>query len=149
MPTTSQKQQRAAAYLKGQAVIAEKRAVLASETATNDLWDRLEAANLCIEALEQLLSEKEMKCCRLKYELEKSNQKLQKHQDDSALWKMKHKETYHELRMQRQSTKRGQKKLAQLGEQLEILKNAEEEASIQFLRGSRESYQALITKEGE
>jgi len=105
MPTTSQKQQRAAAYAKGQAVIAEKWAVLASETATNDLWDRLEAANLRIEALEQLLSEKEMQCCRLKSELEKSNQKLQKHQDDSALWKMKHKKTYHELHMQHQSTK--------------------------------------------
>ena len=65
------------------------------------------------------------------------------HQDSSVLWKEKHEKTYHELRMQRQTTKRGQQKLTQLQEQVLILKTAEKEASKQLLRGSRESHKAI------
>ncbi|KAF8808752.1 hypothetical protein BYT27DRAFT_7222765 [Phlegmacium glaucopus] len=144
MPTTSRKQQIAAAHAKGQEALAEKWAILASETATNDLLSRLQAANSHIEVLEQLLSQKEIECGRLQSELEKSNENLQKHKDSSALWKAMHEKIYHELHMQRQSTKRGQEKLAKLEEQLEIIKIAEKEASKQLLRGSHESYQALI-----
>ena len=50
---------------------------------------------------------------------------------------------YHELHMQHQTTKRGQEKLSQLQEQVEILKTAEKEASKQFLRGSHESHKAI------
>ena len=95
----------AAARAKGQESLADKRVVLTSETATNDLLDRLKAANSRIAELEQLLEQKDMECQMLQNELEKSNQSLKKYQDDSALWKTKHKETYHELRMQRQATK--------------------------------------------
>ncbi|KAF8804555.1 hypothetical protein BYT27DRAFT_7259036 [Phlegmacium glaucopus] len=128
MPTTSQKQQIAAAHAKGQEALTEKRAILASETATNDILSRLQAANSHIEVLEQLLSQKEIECGRLQSELEKCNENLQKHKDSSALWKEKHEKTYHELQ-----------------EQLEIIKIAEKEASKQLLRGSHESYQALIS----
>jgi predicted nucleic acid-binding Zn-ribbon protein len=83
---------------------------LSSETAADDLWDRLQVANLRIEELEQQLAQKDSELCRLQSELESSNQKLQKNQGDSALWKAKQGETYHELRMQRQTTKRAQKK---------------------------------------
>ncbi|KAF8803080.1 hypothetical protein BYT27DRAFT_7110622, partial [Phlegmacium glaucopus] len=110
------KQQVAAAHAKGQEALAEKQAILASETATNDLLSRLQAANSHIEVLEQLLSQKEIECGRLQSELEKSNENLQKHKDSSALWKAKHEKTYHELCMQCQSTKRGQGKLAKLEE---------------------------------
>jgi len=53
-PTTARKRQAAAANKKAQEVHAEKRAILASETATNDLWNSLQAANSRIEELEQL-----------------------------------------------------------------------------------------------
>ena len=142
-PTTARKQQAAAANSRAQEVHAEKRAVLASETATNDLWSSLQAANSRIQELENLLADKDTENHRLHTELDKANQKLQVYQDSSALWKGKHEKTYHELRMQRQTTKRGQAKLTQLQEQIEILKTAEKEASKQILRGSRESHQAI------
>ena len=85
----------------------------------------------------------------LQHELEKANQNLKKHQDDSALWKTKHKGTYHELHMQCQTTKRGKEKLTRLEEQLEVLKTANKEASKQFLRGSSESHQALLSLKNE
>ena len=149
MPPSSRKQQIAAAHKKGQNVLADKRSTLSSGTVADDLWDRLQVANLRIEELEQQLAQKNSELCRLQSELERSNQKLQKNQEDSALWKAKQGETYHELRMQRQTTKRGQRKMAQLQEQLDIIKTAEKEASKQFLRGSRESYQAIISLQQE
>jgi len=111
MPPSSRKQQIAAAHKKGQIILADKRSTLTSETATDDLWNMLQAANLCIEELEQQLAQKNTELCRLQSELEKSNQKLQKNLEDSTLWKEKHGKTYHELCMQRQTTKRGQQKL--------------------------------------
>jgi len=129
--------------LRAQEVIAEKGAVLASETTTDDLWNSLQVANSCIKDLENLLAEKDTECQRLQSELDKANQKLDMHQDSSALWKEKHEKTYHELRMQRQTTKQGQKKLTQVQEQVQILKTAEKEASRQLLRGSHESHQAM------
>ena len=149
MPTKGQKQQMAAARAKGQESLADKRVVLTSETATNDLLDRLKAANSRIAELEQLLEQKDTECQMLQNELEKSNQSLKKYQDDSALWKTKHKETYHELCMQRQTTKRGKEKLTRLEEQLEVLNTANKEASKQFLRGSSESHQALLSLKNE
>ena len=149
MPPSSRKQQIAAAHKKGQNVLADKRSTLSSGTVADDLWDRLQVANLRIEELEQQLAQKDSELCRLQSELERSNQKLQKNQEDSALWKAKQGKTYHELRMQRQTTKRGQRKMAQLQEQLDIIKTAEKEASKQFLRGSRESYQAIISLQQE
>ena len=151
MPTKGQKQQMAAARAKGQESLVEKRTVLTSETAKEDLWDRLQTANSRIAELEQLLAQKDTECQTLQTELEKSNQNLKKHQDDSAFWKKKHKETYHELRMQCQTTKRGKDKVIRLEAQLEIIKNAEKEASKKFLRGSHESFQALtlLTKKNE
>ena len=77
MPTIAQKQQMATAHAKGQELLAEKRTVLVSETATSDVWDSLQAAKSHIEELEQLLADKDMECCRLQSELNKSNQKLQ------------------------------------------------------------------------
>ena len=111
MPTKGQKQQLAAARAKGQESLVEKQAALSSETAADDLWDRLQAANSRVAELEQLLAKKDMECQMLQSELDKSNKTLEKHVDDSALWKAKHKETYHELRMQRQTAKRGKDKV--------------------------------------
>src|SRR5437016_4891397 len=104
-PTTARKRQASAAHAKGQEVLAEKWAIMASETATNDLWNSLQAANSRIEQLEKQLADKDVECHRLQSELDNFKQKLQKHQDSSSLWKAKHEKTYHELRMQRQTTK--------------------------------------------
>ena len=146
---TGQQRQAASANAKGNEVQAEKRSILSSETATNDLWNSLQAANSHISEIEQLLAEKDKECHRLQSELDNCNQKLQKQQESSALWKEKHKNTYHKLRMLHQTTNRGQKKLTRLKEQLEILRTAEREASKQFLRGSSESHQALLSLKNE
>jgi predicted nucleic acid-binding Zn-ribbon protein len=141
---TGRQRQAASANTKGNEVQAEMRSILSSETATSDLWNSLQAANSRISELEKLLAEKDMECHKLQSALENCNQKLHKHQDSSALWKEKHEKTYHELRMQRQTTKRGKEKLTRLEEQLEVLKTAKKEASKQFLRGSSElSFQCL------
>ena len=146
---TARQRQASSANAKGNEVLAEKKSILSSETAKNDLWDSLQAANLRISELEQLLAEKDTECHRLQTALDNCNQKLQKHQDSSAVWKVKHEKIYHELRMQRQTTKRGKEKLSQLEEQLEVLKTAKKEASKQFLRGSSESHQALLSLKNE
>ena len=147
MPPSSRKQQIAAAHKKVQNVLTDKRSTLSSGTVADNLWDRLQVANLHIEELEQQLAQKDSELCRLQSELERSNQKLQKNQEDFALWKAKQGKTYHELRMQHQTTKH--EKVAQLQEQLDIIKTAKKEASKQFLRGSRESYQAIISLQQE
>ena len=149
--TSGRNKHLAAARAKGKSIQADKKAALASETVTDDLWNSLQAANLHIEELEQQLAQKDAECHRLQSELEKSNQKLQNHKDGSAFWKEKQEKTHHELRMQRQTTKRGKEKLARVEKQVEILKIAEKEASKEFLRGSRESYQAItsLKKENE
>jgi len=142
-PGTARKKQAAVAHLRGQEVIAEKRAALASETATDDLWNSLQAANSHIKELENLLAEKDTECHRLQSELDRATKKLHVHQDDSAVWKEKHEKTYHELHMQRQTTKRGEQKLTKLQDQVQILKIAEKEASRQLLRGSHKSNKAI------
>ena len=144
---SSRKKQAAVANLKAQELHSEKRAVLASETVTDDLWNSLQAANSRIEELENLLADRDTECHRLKSELDKANQKLHMHKDSSALWQEKHEKTYHELRMQRQTTQRGQQKLTQLQDQIQILKTAEKETSKQLLRGSRESHKAIALLE--
>ena len=151
MPPSSRNQHLAAACAKGKSIQAEKQAVLASETASDDLWNKLQVANARIEELEQQLAQKNAECHRLQSELEKSKQTLQNHRDNSAFWKEKQEKTYHELRMQRQTSKRGKEKLVRVEKQVEILKAAEKEASKEFLRGSRESYQAItsLKKENE
>ena len=151
MPPSSRNQHLAAARAKGKSIQADKQAALASETATDDLWNSLQAANSHIEELEQQLAQKNAECHRLQSELDKSNQKLQNYKDSSAFWKEKQEKTYHELCMQHQTTKQGKEKLTRVEKQIEILKIAEKEASKEFLRGSRESYQAIasLKKENE
>ena len=147
--STGRQRQAASASQKANEVQDEKRSILTSETAKNDLWNSLQAANLRISELEKLLEEKDLECHRLQSALDNCNQKLQKHHDSSALWKEKHEKTYHELHMQSQTTKRGKEKLTRLEEQLEVLKTAKEEASKQFLCGSSESHQAILSLKNE
>jgi len=63
------------------------------------MWNKLQAANLHIEELEQQLAQKDTKCCKLQSELKKSKQKLQNYQNGSSHWKTKQEETHHELHM--------------------------------------------------
>ena len=107
------------------------------------------AYRLQIYASQKLLEEKYLECHRLQSALDNCNQKLQKHHDSSALWKEKHEKTYHELRIQSQTTKQGKENLTRLEEQLEVLKTAKEEASKQFLCGSSESHQAILSLKNE
>jgi len=128
---------------KAREVLTEKRTILASETATDDLWTELQAAHQRIDELETKLGEKDKLVQKLSTDLEKSNQKLFQYEDKITFLELKQEKTYHELRMQRQTTKRGQVKVANLEKQVQILEMAEAQATSQFLTGSRQSKQAL------
>ena len=128
---------------KSREVLAEKRAALGSESVNADLWDRLQAANSRIEELELELTQKNSECITLHSDLEKSNQKCVQLMEEISYLKSKQKDTYHELRMQRQATKRGHDKVDRLEQQVCILKKAEIEASACHLSGSKQSDQAL------
>ncbi len=143
MPPKKQHLALAAAQAKGREVIAEKSAALTSETANENLWNELQTANSRIETLELLLAQRNSECTTLQSELEKAHNKLAKLQADSDFWKSKHEDTYRELRLQHQTTKRKQEKANKLELQIEILKKAETEASSQFLRGAKQSETAL------
>jgi len=143
MPTSAQKKQRAAAHAKGQAALTEKHAALASDTAIDDLWNQLQAANSRIEELEQLLAQKDTDLCKMQSELEKTKKKLVESWDDSKLMKKRQDDTSHRLHMERQRLERGKVKMAQLEDQVEILRKAETEAAAGHLCGSQQSEQAL------
>ena len=143
MPLPKGKQ--AVGMAKAREALAEKKAALDSETAKEDIWNKLKAANSRIDELELLLLQKTTECTTLQSDLEKTNGKLAKFQADASLWKEKHQDTYHELRMQRQTTKRWKDKIGQLHDQVKILEQAERDASAQSLRGSQQSKQALAS----
>ncbi|KAF9476975.1 hypothetical protein BDN70DRAFT_811358 [Pholiota conissans] len=128
---------------KGRDVKAVKQSTLESETVTEDLWNDLQKANLQIQSLELELSQKASECEKLCSELDKLRKKLEKYEADTSHWKIKHKDTYHELRMQRQTTKRGQVKQAKLEQQIHILEEANTNALAQLLRGSQISITVL------
>ena len=113
--TTTQKRQAAAVNSKAQEVHAEKKAVLASVIATNDLWNSLQDANMCIKELENLLTDKDIECHRLQSELDTANQKLHTYKESFAFWKAKHEKTYHELHMQCQTPKKSKKNCPNCG----------------------------------
>ncbi|KAF8804582.1 hypothetical protein BYT27DRAFT_7213745 [Phlegmacium glaucopus] len=113
---------------KGRAIKAEKQA---------------QSAKLCITELELEVIQKSSECKQLQVELDKSNKKCSQLAADLSMWESKHKDTYHKLCMQRQTTKRGQDKVAQLTEQIAILKNAETNDSAHLLKDSKDAEKAI------
>lgn len=101
---------------KSRGCLAQKKDTMSSETATEDLWTKLNAANLRINKLELALAQKNAACEELRSDLESSraqyeklSQKQTQARADVSLWKSKHQKIYHEVRMQRQATQRGKK----------------------------------------
>jgi len=109
---------------KGRAATAEKQAQLSSESAIDDLWSSLQAANGHSTELENELAEKNAKLNKLQAKLKKSTQQRSQLAADLSLWKSKHKLIYHDLQMQCQTSKCGQDKIASLNEQVDLLKKA-------------------------
>ncbi|KAF8817101.1 hypothetical protein BYT27DRAFT_7247656 [Phlegmacium glaucopus] len=113
---------------KGRAIKAEKQA---------------QSAKLRITELELEVIQKSSECKQLQVELDKSNKKCSQLAADLSMWESKHKDTYHKLRMQRQTTKRGQDKVAQMTEQIAILKKAETNDSAHLLKDSKDAEKAI------
>ncbi|KAF8801467.1 hypothetical protein BYT27DRAFT_7309985 [Phlegmacium glaucopus] len=128
---------------KGRAIKAEKQAQVSSESALDDLWSSLQSAKLRITELELEIIQKSSECKQLQVELDKSNKKCSQLAADLSMWESKHKDTYHKLRMQCQTTKRGQDKVAQLTEQIAILKKAETNDSAHLLKDSKDAEKAI------
>src|SRR6266542_655581 len=126
----------AAHLAKGRAVKAEKQAQLSSESAFEDLWGSLQSANARIAELENELAQKSAELAKLQTQLDKSTEQCSQLASGVALWKSKHEATYHELRMQRQTSNRGQVKIAHLNKQLEILKKCKDRADEPRVVGS-------------
>ncbi|KAF8813366.1 hypothetical protein BYT27DRAFT_7250897, partial [Phlegmacium glaucopus] len=128
---------------KGRAIKAEKQAQVSSESALDDLWSSLQSVKLCITELELEVIQKSSECKQLQVELDKSNKKCSQLAADLSMWESKHKDTYYKLCMQRQTTKCGQDKVAQLTEQIAILKNAETNDSAHLLKDSKDAEKAI------
>ena len=128
---------------KERAAKAEKQTQLSSESAIDNLWSSLQAANGHITELENELAEKNAEFNKLQAKLEKSTQQCSQLATDLSLWKSKHKLIYHDLQMQRQTSKRGQDKIASLNEQVDLLKKAEANASASLLKNSQNAQLAI------
>jgi len=129
--------------IKALETIAQKRVALGSETAAEDLWDQLQEALARNKELEQQLSLKSLECESLHSELETFRQKCTQLTDEVSHWRSKQEATYHSLRMERQTAKRGSAKIARLEQQKEILVNAEKNVSACLSERSKNSEQAL------
>ena len=132
---------------KGRAAKAEKQAQLSSESAIDDLWSSLQAANGHITELENELAEKNAELNKLQAKLEKCTQQCSQQcsqlATDVSLWNSKHKLIYHDLQMQRQTSKRGQDQIASLNEQVDLLKKAQANASASLLKNSQNAQLAI------
>ena len=102
--------------------LAEKRDFMATEISVDDVKKQLFEAIQQTHQLENLLAEKEIKYNALRAELQRSDDLVNKLREEVGLWKAKHQEIYHSLRMQRQATNRGLSKQGLLEAQIDILK---------------------------
>ncbi len=137
MPPKKSQQAQSLARARAVEVLAEKNATLSSEMAAENLWHQLQTANSRITELEEMLALKEVECNELRSNLDKCKQEIIEYKASASGWESKQKATYHDLRMQRQITKRGQTKQAKLQQKIEILQKAEAEASSFYLEGSK------------
>jgi len=123
--------------------LAEKRDFMATEISVDDVKKQLFEAIQQTHQLENLLAEKEIKYNALRAELQRSDDLVNKLREEVGLWKAKHKEIYHSLRMQRQATNRGLSKQGLLEAQIDILKEADAKLSAQLSQGSQDSKRAI------
>ncbi|KAF9474254.1 hypothetical protein BDN70DRAFT_908580 [Pholiota conissans] len=139
MPPSKRKLAQIAAMEKARDVLSSQQAVLASDTAKEDLWKDLQTANLHIQDLKSELAQKDIEIKKISTKFEKATEKLNEYEALISLWKTKHADTYHELHMQRQTTKRAQAKHVRLEKQLCILQEANTSASSQEVHALRKS----------
>jgi len=123
--------------------LAEKRSFMATEVNVNDLKEQLYQATQKTQELERLLSEKEAQYGILQIELERSKDLINELKEEMLLWKAKHKEVYHSLRMQCQAVKCGLSKQGLLEVQIDVLKKADAKLSTQLLHESQDSKRAI------
>ena len=147
MPPKKSRQQQEQSRKKALETIAQKCAALGSETAAEDLWDQLQEALASNKELQQQLSQKSLECESLHSELETFRQKCTQLTDEVFHWRSKQEATYHSLRMERQTAKRGSAKIDHLEQQKEILVNAEKKVSACLSERSKNSEQALLLLE--
>jgi adenine-specific DNA glycosylase len=103
MPHKKSRQQQEQSRMKAVVVIAQKHAILGSETAAEDLWDQLQEALTSNKELEQQLSQKSLECESLHSELKTFRQRCTHLTDKVSHWQSKQEATYHSLRMERQT----------------------------------------------
>ena len=123
--------------------LAEKRSFMATEVNVNDLKEQLYQATQKTQELERLLSEKEAQYGILQIELERSKDLINELKEEMLLWKAKHKEVYHSLRMQCQAVKCGLSKQGLLEVQIDVLKKADAKLSTQLLHESQDLKRAI------
>jgi chromosome segregation ATPase len=129
----------------GRAANAEKQTILSEESASMELKERLHIAVQHAQRLESDLLAVQLKCKSLDAELEKSKLDKSKLTADILHWKAKHKAVYHELRMTRQTSKRGLTKQGILESQIQILKDAAVNSRAQLAKHTKESQKAIAS----
>ena len=96
--------------------------------------------NKCLEAE---LHEKTDFCDHLSVQLDRCQAQCEELQSQLLVAQLKHKDIYHELRMQRQTAKRGIVKRETLEKQIELLRFADETKSVQLTEDSHNSTKAI------
>lgn len=137
----------------------EKQELQQSDAGFEDLWDKLQMSQKYILELQQQLDAKVIECERLHKDLETLQSKNTQIKAQLEHWRAKYDGRHHELRMERQRSKRQSSKIGKLEDQMSILKNAavelqkqkivdmkNAEKSVDFLKASNQALEIELSK---
>ena len=123
----------------------EKETIAESDTALDNLQSSFRESKAYITQLEKQLADQVHICTDLQNNLNASHDLIKALRAEILLLKSKNSDTYHQLRMERQRSKRATSKNTSITSQILLLKKADAISSAQLLKGLRDSA-ATITK---
>ena len=122
----------------------EKEVIAESDTALDNLQSSFRESKAYVAQLEQQLADQIQICTDLQSNLDSSHDLIKTLHAEILLLKSKNSDTYHQLRMERQRSKRATSKNTSITSQI-LLKKADAMSSAQLSKGLRDSA-AAITK---
>ncbi len=123
----------------------EKEVIAESDTALDNLQSSFRESKAYVAQLEQQLADQIQICTDLQSNLDSSHDLIKTLHAEILLLKSKNSDTYHQLRMERQRSKRATSKNTSITSQILLLKKADAMSSAQLSKGLRDSA-AAITK---
>ncbi len=146
MPPKTKSQKAAQQNLaKDQENLSEQHTEAATTALFQDIKNQLQGTLQKNDSLEEQLAEKTALCEQLICQLQKSQKQCSAIDAHLQIAQSKHQALYHELRMQRQTTKHGLHKQELLEEQVELLKSADHSNTKKLYNDSANSTKAIQT----